>query len=140
MVEKVKSIFDGNKTWARLCLLLWIDGFLLTFDEWRIATAHPRDSLSPDVAAYVNTSDAISLFYLFRNCGHANECLAMINARDEFNDLSCHSTEDVKTFLSKIDKCRERLKDTDSKVSDIEASLKAMRSLPSEWGSFTIIN
>lgn len=64
MVEKVKSIFDGNKTWARLCLLLWIDGFLLTFDEWRIATAHPRDSLSPDVAAYVNTSDAISLFYV----------------------------------------------------------------------------
>ncbi len=52
---------------------------------------------------------------------------AMINARDEFNDLTCSSTEGVENFLSKIDQCRERLKETDSKISDIEAALKTSK-------------
>lgn len=65
-----------------------------------------------------------------------NTLTTMINARDEFDYLTCQNDEGVEDFLSKIERCRERLAKTTSPISNIEAALKVMRSLPTDWAGF----
>ena len=66
-----------------------------------------------------------------------NKTSAMINARDQYTDLYCSGTADNEDFLADIEKCRERLSKTTSKIGDVEAVLKVMRSLPDDWKGFT---
>ena len=72
-----------------------------------------------------------------KNLFDGNKMSAMINARDLYNGLTCSSTEEIEDFLADIDKCRERLSRTTSKIGDVEAVLKVMRSLPEDWKGFT---
>ena len=93
---------------------------------------HPRYKLK-----IRDCQNAKEMVNKIRGLFEGNKISAMINIRDQYNDLTCSTTDDVEDFLSNIERCRERLSKTTSKIDDVDAVLKVMRSLPDDWKGFT---